>query len=584
MNLRKTFRRLFPLAAVLASLSLGAQVFANNIAPFETVFSTDYVVAGVGGMRNIGSGTITVSGISGTVKKAYLYWHGPTNSNNPNANATVTVNGQTVVGTNIGFSDNNCWGFNNSQAYRAAADITPIVAVQGNGVYNLSNFLKPNVNVNGASLIVFFDDGNNANNRDVVIFDGNDSNIPNVFDANGWNVTLPGINYTAGTATMQLHVADGQDFPDGALILNNVTLVPAGSIFQGNSVPSANNGPGNNGSLWDIKSYDVTAFLTPGVNTLSLRSSALNDCLSLVVALIDLPAGAAPEQPDDEPPVVNCPASIVVGNDTDSCGAAVNVGTATATDNKDTVVTAVGTRSDNLPLNAPYPVGLTTITWTATDAAGNVGSCMQTVTVNDVQAPSVVAPPNVSAPAAASSCSAAINPGTATANDNCPGVTVMGVRSDSQPLNAPYPVGTTTITWTATDAAGHSSSATQTVTVNDTQAPVISGVAVNSPVLWPPNHRMELITVGYTTTDNCGSTSGVTSVISATSNEPDNGLGDGDTAGDIAIVDNHHLQVRAERSGKGSGRIYTITITATDGHGNTSTQTATVSVPKSQGK
>jgi hypothetical protein len=45
------------------------------------------------------------------------------------------------------------------------------------------------------------------------------------------------------------------------------------------------------------------------------------------------------------------------------------------------------------------------------------------------------------------------NPGIATASDNCPGATVNGVRSDFMSLNSPYPVGTTTITWTATDAS-----------------------------------------------------------------------------------------------------------------------------------
>ena len=39
--------------------------------------------------------------------------------------------------------------------------------------------------------------------------------------------------------------------------------------------------------------------------------------------------------------------------------------------------------------------------------------------------------------------------------------------------NAPalFPIGVTTVTWTATDASGNTATATQTVTVNDTQAP-----------------------------------------------------------------------------------------------------------------
>ena len=48
-------------------------------------------------------------------------------------------------------------------------------------------------------------------------------------------------------------------------------------------------------------------------------------------------------------------------------------------------------------------------------------------------------------------------------------------------------------------------------------------------------------------------------LVSVTSNEPDNGLGDGDTANDIVIVDDLTVKLRAERSGTGNGRIYTLT-------------------------
>ena len=256
-------------------------------------------------MRNVGGGTITLSGVSGPVTKAYLYWHGPTNSSNLNANASVTVTNPAgdvfaVAGINIGFSVDNNWGFANSQAYRA--DVTPAVAAVGggNGNYILSGFgMDPNTsasgaNTNGASLIVFLDDGISSNNRDVVLFHGNDSNQPNTFDANGWNVTLPGINYTSGAAELQLHVADGQTFQDDALILNGNTLAAAGAIFQGDSVPSANNGPANNGSLWDIKTYSVTSFLSPGANTLTMTTGVSQDFLGLVVAAVLLPPGAAP--------------------------------------------------------------------------------------------------------------------------------------------------------------------------------------------------------------------------------------------------------------------------------------------------
>ncbi len=278
-------------------LSQGDNVEANNLGLSETVFATDVVAAGFGGIRNIGTGSLTVTGVSGKVTRAYLYWMGPTNSTSATANASVIFNGSAVTGTNIGFSDDNCWGFVNSQAYRA--DVTSMVP--GNGTYSLANFLKSDANINGVSLIVFFNDSSATNNRDIVLFHGNDSNIPNTFDADGWNVTLGGINYKGGAVSLDLHVADGQGFFDAALILNGATLAPSGAVFQGDTVPNGASAGSTNGGLWDIRSFSITGSLSIGTNTLTLTSGLNNDCLALVVAIVNLPAGAAPGQPSPTP-------------------------------------------------------------------------------------------------------------------------------------------------------------------------------------------------------------------------------------------------------------------------------------------
>jgi len=178
------------LAALAASALFTLGAAANDLQPFTTLQDTDWTQAGVGGLRGVGTGSIALGGVSGSVTQAYLYWAGPTNSTSPTANAAVNFNGTAITGTNIGFSQDNFWNFANSQAYRA--DVTSLVG--GNGAYSLSNFLKPDAEINGASLIVFFNDGNTANNRDVVLFDGNDANFSNPFDALGWNSSLAGIN------------------------------------------------------------------------------------------------------------------------------------------------------------------------------------------------------------------------------------------------------------------------------------------------------------------------------------------------------------------------------------------------------
>jgi hypothetical protein len=71
-------------------------------------------------------------------------------------------------------------------------------------------------------------------------------------------------------------------------------------------------------------------------------------------------------------------------------------------------------------------------------------------------------------------------------------------------------------------------------------------------------------------------------IISVSSSEAINGTGDGDTAPDWEVTGNLTLNLRAERGGKGTGRVYTITVESRDASGNASVQTVTVSVPHNQ--
>ena len=119
--------------------------------------------------------------------------------------------------------------------------------------------------------------------------------------------------------------------------------------------------------------------------------------------------------------------------------------------------------------------------------------------------------------------------------------------------------------------------------VCDAIAPTFDVVSVTPNVLWPANHKYVAVTANVTVSDNFDQNP-VVELVSITSNEPDNGLGDGDTANDIVIVDDFHFKLRAERSGKGDGRVYTITYKVTDACGNSTVQSVTVTVPKSKGK
>jgi len=114
-----------------------------------------------------------------------------------------------------------------------------------------------------------------------------------------------------------------------------------------------------------------------------------------------------------------------------------------------------------------------------------------------------------------------------------------------------------------------------------TTPPTITDVSVNPTVLWPPNHKMVNVMVNYNATAECGGTT--TSSLSVASNEPVNGIGDGNTSPDWVVLGPYDLELRAERAGTGTGRIYTITIFSKDTFGNTASQTVTVRVPHDKG-
>src|SRR5262249_6706888 len=158
---------------------------------------------------------------------------------------------------------------------------------------------------------------------------------------------------------------------------------------------------------------------------------------------------------DREKPVLTCPAAITTGTDPGQCTAAVNPGTATAQDNCPGAVAVSGTRSDGQPLTAPYPLGTTTITWSATDAAGKRASGTQTVTVETRQPLPLACPAPVTTVTDPGQCTASLAVFQPQVRGGCGGVTVSGFRNDSKPLGDPYPAGLTSIYWTATDTAGN---------------------------------------------------------------------------------------------------------------------------------
>jgi hypothetical protein len=116
------------------------------------------------------------------------------------------------------------------------------------------------------------------------------------------------------------------------------------------------------------------------------------------------------------------------------------------------------------------------------------------------------------------------------------------------------------------------------IATRDVTPPAIASVTPSQSTLSPPNHKMASLSLAIAATDNLAMSS--CAITAVTSNEPVTGTGDGDTAPDWSITGPTTLQLRAERSGSGHGRIYTVTVRCSDAAGNASTGTTSVMVPK----
>lgn len=117
--------------------------------------------------------------------------------------------------------------------------------------------------------------------------------------------------------------------------------------------------------------------------------------------------------------------------------------------------------------------------------------------------------------------------------------------------------------------------------VQDTTPPALT-ISITPTTLWPANHQMIEITPTIRVTDDFDP-SPVVGLVSIVSNEGDDVHGDGHTSNDIQI-DTGRIFLRAERSGLGTGRIYTLTWSARDAAGNATTATVTVTVPHDKKK
>ena len=319
---------------------------------------------------------------------------------------------------------------------------------------------------------------------------------------------------------------------------------------------------------------------------------------------------------DTEKPKITAPADVHVTSDAGKCTATgVALGTPVTLDN-----CSVATVTNDAV--EPFALGNITVTWTVTDGSGNTETATQVVTVTDTEKPKITAPAAVNVTSDAGKCTASgVALGTPVPSDNC------SVASVTNNAVEPFALGNTTVTWIVTDGSGNTETATQVVTVTDTEKPKItapadvyvtsdagkctaSGVALGTPVTSDncsvaivTNDAVEPFVLGNTTvtwtvTDGSGNKQTAIQILTVTDTEKpsisappaitvntDSGknTASGLSLGNPVVADNCSVvKIVNDASEPLSIGDHIITWIVTDGSGNISTATQSVKVVDNQ--
>ena len=255
--------------------------------------------------------------------------------------------------------------------------------------------------------------------------------------------------HSTGRLTMQLVLSEGS---------NDVTLYTTKMTISNSSnrwTQGIENATGTDAKFDSIQVVSTKAWI-PRVSTFFTGISLTEDAIRFSLV----------STKDVEKPSISAPEGITQGNDPGLASALVAVGSPVATDNCGDVKLS-SARSDGAAIDAPYPVGLTTITWTATDAAGNTASATQTVTVLDVEPPVFVGASTFGRSVQTVLRVNATSPLGAVVTYDAPATDNVKVTSLScEPASGSmFPVGSSQVACTAGDAAGNTASKSFSVTV-----------------------------------------------------------------------------------------------------------------------
>lgn len=219
---------------------------------------------------------------------------------------------------------------------------------------------------------------------------------------------------------------------------------------------------------------DVTAFdcSNVGANTVVLtvedQSGNIGTCSAVVTVL------------DTTRPEIICPPDLIANNAFGLCGNAIQGFQLTFLDDNCGIDTVYNSWTENgANANAFYPVGTTTVVFTAIDVNGNVATCSADVTIIDFERPTLICPADIVVNNDPGVCGAAVT-WTIDYFENCPNDTLYRIDPDTSLMSGDvFPVGTTTISYFAEDESGNTSTCSFTITVIDNEAPVFANCSAD---------------------------------------------------------------------------------------------------------
>ncbi|GAB4315628.1 MAG: hypothetical protein Kow0059_07790 [Candidatus Sumerlaeia bacterium] len=201
---------------------------------------------------------------------------------------------------------------------------------------------------------------------------------------------------------------------------------------------------------------DASGFYPEGVTTVLWTAVDVADNVSTCSMTVTVS--------DNEPPILECPEPIETTSSDEMCGAVVEVPLPDFSDNC-ALKEVLNDYTQTTDASGTYPVGTTTVTWTAVDVADNVTTCATTITVHDVTPPLIECGPDLVVEGSTTDCTALVTVPPPAASDNCELAALTNSFNGTADASGVYPPGVTTIIWTATDIHDNVTTCSQTVTV-----------------------------------------------------------------------------------------------------------------------